>query len=126
MDLTLTSRKKEKRVDDITQLAQKLGAAIAQSPQAANLRAARKALDAQPDAKRLMEDLHRQSEKIVALERQNKPVEVEDKHKLQEINDKLVANEVFKKYTAAQVEYVDLMRKVNTAIGKALSDVDAV
>jgi hypothetical protein len=71
-----------------------------------------------------MEDLHRQSEKIAALERQNKPVEVEDKHKLQEINDKLVANEVFKKHMIAQVEYVDLMRKVNQAIGKALADVE--
>jgi len=111
-------------VDDITALAQKLGAAIAQSPQAVSLRAARKALDAQPDARKLMEDLHKQSEKIVALERQNKPVEVEDKHKLQEINDKLVANEAFKKHMVAQVEYVDLMRKVNQAIGKALAEIE--
>ena len=113
-------------MDDITQLAQKLGAAIGQSAQAVNLRNARNQLDAQPEVKKLMEDLRRQSEKVAALEGQNKPVEVEDKHRLQEINDKLVANEVFKKHMAAQVEYVDLMRKVNVAIGKALADVEAV
>ena len=111
-------------MDDIIPLAQKLGAAIAQSPQAVNLRAARKAVDGQPEVRKLMEDLHKQSEKLVALERENKPVEVEDKHQLQEINDKLVANEVFKKYTVAQVEYVDLMRKVNSAVGKALAEVE--
>ena len=108
-------------MDDILQQAEKLGAAIAQSPQAASLRAARQALDARPEAKKLMEDLHRQSQKIGELERQKKPVEVEDKRQLQEVHDQLIADEVFKKYTAAQVEYVDLMRKVNTALSKALA-----
>jgi cell fate (sporulation/competence/biofilm development) regulator YlbF (YheA/YmcA/DUF963 family) len=111
-------------VDDITQLAQKLGEAISQSPQALALRGAKKQLDAQPEVKKLMEDLRRQSQRVDELERAKKPVEVEDKHKLQETNDKLVANEVFKKYMAAQVEYVDLMRKVNGALGKAIADVE--
>ncbi len=111
-------------MNDIVELAQKLGAAIAQSPQAAKLRAARKALDAQAEAKKLLEDYRRQSMKIAQLEQEQKPVEVEDKHKLQEINDKLVGHQVFKDYTAAQVDYVDLMRKVNSAIGKALAEVE--
>ena len=111
-------------MDDITQLAQKLGVAIGQSAQSVSLRNARKQLDAQPDVKKLTEEFRRQSDKVAALEGENKPVEVEDKRKLQEINDKLVANDVFKKHMAAQVEYVDLMRKVNQAIGKAMADVE--
>jgi cell fate (sporulation/competence/biofilm development) regulator YlbF (YheA/YmcA/DUF963 family) len=111
-------------VEDIAELARKLGAAISQSPQAANLRAARKALDARPEVKKLMEDLRRQSEKIGELERQNKPVEVEDKHRLQDVHDKLIADDLFKKYTAAQVEYVDLMRKVSSTMTAALSQVE--
>jgi len=111
-------------VNDIVELAQKLGAAIAQSPQAAKLRVARKALEAQPEARKLMEDFRQQSMKIAQLEQEQKPVEVEDKRKLQEMNDKLVSHQVFKDYTAAQVDYVDLMRKVNSSIGKALAEVE--
>ncbi len=111
-------------MDDILQAAQRLGTAIAQSPQGAGLRAARKELDSQPEVKKLMEDFRRQSERIAALERDKKPVEVEDKHKRQEINDRLVGNDLFKKYMAAQVEYLDLMRKVDAALNKALAEIE--
>jgi cell fate (sporulation/competence/biofilm development) regulator YlbF (YheA/YmcA/DUF963 family) len=111
-------------VDDILQLAQKLGVAIAQSPQGAGLRGAKKQLDSQPDVKKLMDDYRRQSDRIATLEREKKPVEVEDKRKLQETNDQLVANDFFKQYMAAQVEYLDLMRKVDAALNKALAEIE--
>ena len=47
-----------------------------------------------------------------------------DKHRLQELNDKLVASQEFKKFTAAQVEYVDLMRKVNEEIRRELAETE--
>jgi cell fate (sporulation/competence/biofilm development) regulator YlbF (YheA/YmcA/DUF963 family) len=108
-------------VEDILELARKLGSAIAQSPQATALADARKRLDERPEVKKLMEDLRRQSQKVAELERQNKPVEVEDKHKESDLRDKLLADDCFKKYTAAQVEYVDLMRKVSSAMTSAMS-----
>ena len=39
--------------------------------------------------------------------------------------DRLVSAEVFKRYTAAQVEYVDLMRKVNEALRAELAETEA-
>jgi cell fate (sporulation/competence/biofilm development) regulator YlbF (YheA/YmcA/DUF963 family) len=111
-------------VEDILELARKLGSAIAQSPQALALRDARKHLDERPEAKKLMEDLRGQSEKIAAMEEQKKPVEVEDKRRLQDIHAKLLADDLFKKFTAAQVEYVDLMRKVSSAMTAALAPVE--
>ena len=108
----------------ITEMAEQLGKAIASSPQAANLRAARKELNAQPDVKRLLEDYRKQAEKIGHLEEEQKPVEPEDKRQLEDLHGKLVASDVFKKFTAAQVEYIDLMRKVNQSMAKALAEVD--
>jgi cell fate (sporulation/competence/biofilm development) regulator YlbF (YheA/YmcA/DUF963 family) len=108
-------------VEDILEQARKLGAAIAHSPQAAALADARKRLDEKPEVKKLMDDLRRQSEKLAELERQKKPIEVEDKHKEESLRDTLLADDAFKKYTAAQVEYVDLMRKVSAAMTASMS-----
>jgi len=105
----------------ITELAGRLGKTIASSPEAIALRDARKALNAQPDVAQLLKDFQAQSDKIQQLTADNKPVEVDDKHALQELQDKLVASEVFKKYTAAQVNYIDLMRQVNQAIQAELA-----
>ena len=108
----------------IIELAGRLGRAVADSPQAATLRAARDEMNKQPELDQLLKEFQAQSEKVATLQRDNKPIEVEDKHKLQELQDKLVASETFKKFTAAQVEYIDLMRKVNQAIQKRLSDTE--
>ena len=108
----------------ITELAERLGRAIADSPQAVRLRAVRDEMKKQPEIDRLLKEFQAQSEKVATLQRDNKPIEVGDKHKLQELQDKLVASETFKKFTAAQVEYIDLMRKVNEAIQKRLGDTE--
>lgn len=111
-------------MSEITDLAQRLGKAIADSPAAQALRTARKALDAQKDIVQVLHDYQQQAGKIAQMEEQNKPVEVDDKHRLQELHDKLIASEVFKKYTAAQVDYVDLMRQVNTTLRKNLGETE--
>ena len=105
----------------IIELAGRLGKAIADSPQAAALRTAREDLSKHEDIKQTLEDFRVQQEKVAQLEAEQKPVEVDDKHKLQELHSTLVSSEIFKKYTAAQVEYVDLMRKVNQAISTQLA-----
>lgn len=108
----------------ITELAERLGKAIADSPEATRLRAAHETMSAQPEIARVLKDYQAQSDKIALLEREQKPVEVQDKHKLKELRDKLVASEVFKKLTAAQVEYVDLMREVNEALRRQLAETE--
>ena len=100
----------------IIELANRLGRAIAAAPATKALHEARKAMEAEENTTQLLNEFRVQSEKIDRLERENKPVEVEDKHRLQELQQKLMASEAFKKFTAAQVDYVDLMRKVNHAI----------
>jgi cell fate (sporulation/competence/biofilm development) regulator YlbF (YheA/YmcA/DUF963 family) len=108
----------------IIELATRLGRAIAESPQAATLRAAKEELNRHADLTATLKDYSAQAEKTAKLEEENKPVEIEDKHKLQELEAKLVGHEVFKRYTAAQMDYVDLMRKVNAELRKQLAPVE--
>jgi cell fate (sporulation/competence/biofilm development) regulator YlbF (YheA/YmcA/DUF963 family) len=105
----------------IIELAERLGKAIADSPQATALRTARDDLSKHEDIKQTLDDFRVQQEKVAQLEAEQKPVEVDDKHKLQELHTVLVSSEIFKKYTSAQVDYVDVMRKVNQAITSQLA-----
>ena len=109
---------------DCIELAARLGKAIADSPQAAGLRTAREAMSAEPEIVEALGQYQDQAEKIARLEAETKPVEPEDKVKLQQINDTLIGSAVFKQFTAAQVEYVDLMRKVNGAIQQELAETE--
>lgn len=106
----------------ITELAERLGKAIAASDEARLLGEARKAMDADADLTKTLDEYKEHSEKMAKLEAENKPVEVDDKHKLRDLHEKLVASETFKKFTAAQVEYVDMMRKVNDALQAQLAE----
>ena len=109
---------------DVMKLAEELGKAINDSPQAVALRKVRDELSKLPEMTKLLKDFRDQSDKIARLEADQKPVEVEDKHKLQELHGKLVATDIFKKYTAAQVEYVDVMRRVNDTLRRQLADTE--
>lgn len=111
-------------MDAITSLAERLGKAVAESPQATALRTARTEFDAKPDLVTMLQDYQQHGQKLAQLEAENKPVEVEDKHKLQELRDELLSDETFKKLSAAQVEYVDLMRRVNAAIQQQLAETE--
>jgi len=106
--------------DAIISMAEKLGKAIADSPAAANLQQARDAVAAEDGTGELIEQFQKQSMKMAQLEHENKPIEVEDKKALQEIHGKLVSSPAFKKLTAAQVEFADLMRKVSQTIQSQL------
>ena len=112
-------------MQDIIQLAERLGKAIADAPQTKALRAARKAMNDNAETVQVLADYQKHVEKVAMLEQDNKPIEVEDKHKLKDFEEKLLGRPEFKGFTAAQVEYVDMMRKVNEAIHKQLAEVEA-
>lgn len=108
-------------MEQIIELAERLGKAISGSPQAGKLREAREALNGEDGTPQLLDDFRAQQERMAKLEAENKPIEVEDKHKLQSLHEKLIASAAFKNMAAAQMEYVDLMRKVNEALSRQLA-----
>jgi len=108
----------------ITELASRLGKTIASSPEAIAMKAARDTLNSATEIAQVLKDLQVQTARIQQLEAENKPIEVDDKHKLQDLQEELAASDVFKKYSAAQVNYIDLMRQVNQAIQTELAPVE--
>ena len=112
-------------MEEIIQMAERLGKAIAASPQAVALHQASEALNAEKETVQVFQDYQQQARKIAETEDIQKPVEPEDKHKLEQLHKDLVAREAFKKFTAAQVDYVDVMRKVNDAIRKHLAKTES-
>lgn len=111
-------------MEAIINLAQQLGEAISSSPQAAALRSIRQQMAGQDDLTTLMTDYQKQMDKLAQLEQEGKPIEVDDKHSLRDLHDNLVSNPVFKKFNEAQMEYVDLMRKVNEAMRTKLQETE--
>jgi cell fate (sporulation/competence/biofilm development) regulator YlbF (YheA/YmcA/DUF963 family) len=122
--LGLPRQSRETIVSEINELAGKLGKALSQSPQALALRAARAEMDKQPQIAQALQEYQNQADKIGQLDSEQKPIEVEDKKLLQQLRDKLVSFEIFKKFTAAQMEYVSLMHDVNETLRKALAETE--
>ena len=105
-------------------LASRLGQTIAESTAAKALQAARQAVDADKELQQVMRDYRQQADKLRKLEQETKPIEPEDKRALEAMNQKLAASEKFKTLTAAQMEYIDLLRKVNEAVQKELASAE--
>jgi len=108
----------------ILDMAQKLGQALADSAPRQTLQAAWQALQDHKDVLDTLQAFQKQAGTMQQLEQQGRPIEVEDKRKFQTLHDKLVASEVFKRYTAAEMEFSDLMRQVHVTIRKQVSDAD--
>ena len=108
----------------VLDLAERLGKAIAGSSEATELRAAAGELNADEAVGRAMKAYQEQHEKVARLRQENKPIEVDDKRKLADLEEQVASSETFKRFSAAQVEFVDLMRKVNDAMHAELEEVE--
>ena len=108
----------------ITELAEQLGKAIAQSPQAGRLREAAELVRQDPEASNLLAQFRRQATEIARKEAEQKPIEPEEKRKLGDLQRRLASREALKKFTSAQVDYVDLMRTVNETIYSELDQTE--
>jgi len=107
-------------MDEVLELAQKLGAAIARHDRYRALVAARKSLDADEQAMGLNKALIEQTMKIAELEDKQAPVEPEDKRELKRLQDETRANPALQEFARAEADYVEVMNKVNRAIQEAL------
>ena len=114
----------ELSVANCIEMSKNLGKELANSPQAVAYRAARDAVHADVELSKMIEEYERHAGKMADLEDQQKPVEVEDKRKLQELNARLVASAGFKKFSAAQMEYINLLRQVNEAMRAELAETE--
>ena len=103
-------------MEKILELAKRLGREIAANPIGTRYAEASKKLDKDPDAQKLIKEYEAKAQEIAKKEREQKPVEPEEKHALQEMQTQIAEHDTIKTWMQSQVEYVNLLRKVNEAV----------
>ncbi len=103
---------------EILDAAKALGELIAKNPVGAKLEDAISQLQNDIDAQRVMTDYQRYLQTIGEKEAQGQPIEVADKQKLQALQQAVVHNLILQQFQVAQMDYLDLMREVDGAIGQ--------
>ena len=101
---------------EIVAAARELGKLIETHEAAKKFAQALEKLEADVEARRVMDDFNRQLAAIAEKEQSGKPIEVEDKHKLQELQNKITRNPLVQQFQLAQMDYLDLLRKVDEAM----------
>lgn len=100
----------------IMEEAEKLGQLVAQHPAVARYKDAQKAVANDPDANRLMADFDRQIEALGRQEQSGLPVTDAQRMQLESLQGRIVSHIQIKNLNLAQVEFIDLLRKVSQTI----------
>jgi cell fate (sporulation/competence/biofilm development) regulator YlbF (YheA/YmcA/DUF963 family) len=105
---------------EIMDAAEKLGQMVAQHPAVAKYRQAQKAVTDDPDAARLMSDFDRQLETLLRQEQSGMPATDAQRKQLESLQMQIASHIKIKALNLAQVEFVDLLRKINQTIQRPL------
>ena len=102
--------------------ATKLGDLVAQHPAVARYKSAQKSVAEDPDAARLMSEFNRQLEAMSRQEQSGMPVTDAQAQQLESLQNKIISHIKIKNLNMAQVDFIDLLRKINQTIQGRLSD----
>ena len=102
--------------------AAKLGDLVAQHPAVARYKDARRAVEADPEATRLLSDLDRQIESLSRQAQSGMPVTDAQQQQLEAVQSRIISHIKIKALNMAQVEFVDLLRKITQTIQRPLAD----
>jgi cell fate (sporulation/competence/biofilm development) regulator YlbF (YheA/YmcA/DUF963 family) len=103
-------------MEEVLEIASKLGAAIANHNRYKMFKEAEEQLKEDDEARRISEELEKQSRKVHELEKDLKPVEVEDKKRLQQLKEKVASNQSIQHFLKVKTDYVELMIRANKRI----------
>ena len=101
---------------DILDLATKLGELLAEHDATKNLASATKAFEADVDSQRAMADYQRFAQSLQEKAQTGGAIEVEDKRKLESLQQAVITNPLLANMQRAEMDYLDLLRKVDGAI----------
>jgi len=105
--------------------ATKIGQLAAQHPIVTRYKQARETVDKDPEANRLLADLDRQIEALTRQQQAGMQVTDAQQHQLEVMQSKIVSHIKIKALNMAQVEFVDLLRKITQTIQRQLVDAPA-
>src|SRR3954470_2072507 len=102
--------------------AEKLGRLVAQHPAVARYKSAQKAVSDDPEAGRMLADLDRQIESLARQEQSGLPITDAQRASLESAQSRVVSHIKIKNWNLAQVEFIDLLRKITQTIQRQLGD----
>jgi cell fate (sporulation/competence/biofilm development) regulator YlbF (YheA/YmcA/DUF963 family) len=102
--------------------AEKLSKLVADHPSLAKYKAAQKAVSEDADASRLLADFDRQIETLARQEQSGMPITDAQRHQLEALQSKIISHIKIKNLNLAQVEFIDLLRRINQTIQRPLAD----
>ena len=106
--------------------AEKLGQLVAQHPAVDRYKQAQKAVADDAEASRLMADFERTLSKLDQQAQAGLPVTDAQRDQIESLQSKIVSHIKVKALNMAQVEFVDLLRKVTQTIQKPLAGAGAL
>jgi cell fate (sporulation/competence/biofilm development) regulator YlbF (YheA/YmcA/DUF963 family) len=102
--------------------AEKLGKIVAQHPAVARYKQAQKAVADDAEATRLLADMERQIEALARQEQSGLPITDAQRQALESSQNRVVSHLKIKNWNMAQVDFVDLLRKITQTIQRQLGD----
>jgi cell fate (sporulation/competence/biofilm development) regulator YlbF (YheA/YmcA/DUF963 family) len=107
-------------LNDILAHAEKLGQMLSDHPAVEKYKTAQKSVSEDPDARGAIGDFNRMLESLARQESQGMTITDAQKTSLQSLQERIVSNLKVKALNMAEVEMVDLLRKVSQAWQKPL------
>src|SRR4051794_27499083 len=102
--------------------AEKVGQLVAQHPAVARYKDAQRAVANDADAGRLLSEFDRQIETLGRQEQSGLPVSDAQRMQLESLQNRIVSNLKIKALNLAQVEFIDLLRRVTQTIQRPVMD----
>ncbi len=102
--------------------AEKLGRIVAGHPAVARYKQAQKAVTDDAEATRLLADMDRQIEALGRQEQAGLPITDAQRAALESAQNRVVSHLKIKAWNMAQVDFVDLLRKITQTIQRQLGD----
>jgi cell fate (sporulation/competence/biofilm development) regulator YlbF (YheA/YmcA/DUF963 family) len=101
--------------------ATKLGELVAQHPAVARYKEARKGVEQDPDANRLLAEFDRQIEALSRQQASGMQITDAQQQSLEALQSKIVSHLKIKALNLAQVDFIDLLRKITQTIQRPLN-----
>ena len=112
--------------DQVIKAATELGKLIAEHSDAKKFDATTNLVHEDTEAQRILNDYNRHLMTIHEKETQGKPIEVEDKRKLESCQQQVIQSSTLRNLQVAQMDYLDLMRRVEEAMQGSRPNVSPV
>jgi cell fate (sporulation/competence/biofilm development) regulator YlbF (YheA/YmcA/DUF963 family) len=102
--------------------AAKVGELVAQHPVVARYKQARKAVEEDAEATRLLAEMDRQVDALTRQAQSGIPATDAQQNAVEALQNKIISHIKIKAFNLAQVEFVDLLRKISQTIQRPLAE----